>query len=406
MAKKKKAAPAGPGRIWVISNVKYPEEKRIEPDPGDLLVFLNKAVTARYYADCPNEKLVFHRADEESYGIPVPGCAERFVFGSNPSIPREFIDGLKAGYDWDYPIEPGKIRCMTTGYMVIKYLQAQYPERPITLVNFGFRIKHSTFRCGWHNWRFEAGELAQFEHVYTAEVNDPVEVVYCSDAKYLPQVEMSAASVLKFNPDAHITVVSAEPLDTRLDNLVADVSKYHFREQVGGHLSNAAYLKLLLTDLLSGLDKVIYLDGDTICRGPLDELAQTEVDYIGICHSHDAGIRQAEQIGVKQYGLTGMMLMNLAALRRIEFGKFGMYAMEHFKFPRTPWYNDETVINCCFSDRLTFLPLRWCYCIDRRYTSYNDQIPENAADILHFIGGNRDKQIQYYNRIIQGGKHA
>jgi len=158
-----------PPVIYIFSNVKYPEENKIIPRTPDLLVFLNKAATIGYYADHKN-KLVYHRSPKPDYGEEVMCCPNRYVFDAGKaSIPKDFVDELKKTYDWNYPIEDGKIRCMTTGYMVVKYLQHLYPEREIVLVNFGYEVQHSTYRCPWHNWKFEAEALGKFRHLFLEE---------------------------------------------------------------------------------------------------------------------------------------------------------------------------------------------------------------------------------------------
>ena len=161
--------------IYVISNVDYPEGKRIRPQPDDLLVFLNKARTARYYSDHPSrKKMCIRRSPEPSYGSDIPGIETRFVFSGPPdkTVPGEIIARLKKFYDWNYEIEPGKTKCATTGYMAVKYLESLYPGEEIVLVNFGFDVKNSTYRCPWHNWQYEARELAKFKHIYTAELRE------------------------------------------------------------------------------------------------------------------------------------------------------------------------------------------------------------------------------------------
>jgi len=160
---------APPVRVYVFSNVLYPESNRINPAPRDLLVFLNKAATIGYYAGHQN-KIVYHRSPKPDYGEEVMCCPNRYVFDAGKaSIPKNFIDELKKSYDWNYPIEDGKIRCMTTGYMVVKYLQHLYPEREIVLVNFGYGVEKSTYRCPWHNWKFEAEALGKFRHLFLEE---------------------------------------------------------------------------------------------------------------------------------------------------------------------------------------------------------------------------------------------
>ena len=159
-------------KVYIISNVVYPSDRRINVNPGDLLVFLNKASSIDYYSDHEN-KVVYHRSPNESYGPERLCVKNRYVFGAGElGIPDGFIKELKKTYDWDYPIENGKTRCMTTGYMVAKYMAHKYPIREIVLVNFGYAVANSTYRCPYHNWAFEAKDLAGFRHVFTADVRD------------------------------------------------------------------------------------------------------------------------------------------------------------------------------------------------------------------------------------------
>ena len=69
-------------------------------------------------------------------------------------------------------------------------------------MNFGFEVRKSSYRCPWHNWRFEDKELAKFRHVYTADLaeHDRIEVAYCCDQAYLDRIGVSAESVLRHNP--------------------------------------------------------------------------------------------------------------------------------------------------------------------------------------------------------------
>lgn len=154
--------------IWIFSNVPFAAGNAPQVAEDDLLVFLNKAANIEHYRS-HFRKVVYHRSPEECYGAEVMGCVNRYVFSAGKaSLPGGFIDELKKTYDWDYEIEAGKTKCMTTGYMVAMFMRHEYPDEEIVLVNFGFEVKNSTYRCPWHNWRFEDKALAEFRHVYTA----------------------------------------------------------------------------------------------------------------------------------------------------------------------------------------------------------------------------------------------
>ena len=159
--------------IWIFSNVPFAAAEAPQVAEDDLLVFLNKAANIQHYRG-HFRKVVYHRSPEECYGAEVMGCVNRYVFSAGmASVPGGFIDELKRAYDWNYEIEPGKVKCMTTGYMVAMYMRKLYPDEEIALVNFGFAVKESTYRCPYHNWPFEDKALANFRHVYTGRTAAP-----------------------------------------------------------------------------------------------------------------------------------------------------------------------------------------------------------------------------------------
>jgi len=159
-------------RIYIFSNVAYPEKNKITPNPGDMLVFLNKAESVKYYQSTPAIKMVYLRSQKENYGTVIPSCINQYVFDETKQglgLPADFIKKLKDNYDWNYPIEEGKVKCATTGYMVALFLAETYQNAEIILVNFGYNVSKSTFRCPWHNWKFEAEQLKKFKHLYLEE---------------------------------------------------------------------------------------------------------------------------------------------------------------------------------------------------------------------------------------------
>lgn len=227
-------------------------------------------------------------------------------------------------------------------------------------------------------------------------------IVYCIDAAALPLFRMSAASVRKFNPGAEITVVSTEPLDTGdIPNLVVPLPEVEFRHTPGDRLSDATYLRIFLPEFLPGLNRVLYLDADTLCTGPLDDLWAITPDYLAATHSHDYGIKQAQQIGIDSYCLDSVLLMNLKALRKTGFVKNFIAAMLLAQFPRTNFYCAETILNVCFRELIQPLDLKWNYCHARRYSQYPDAITESEAKILHFIGPDKSPMKAYFASVVK-----
>lgn len=210
-------------------------------------------------------------------------------------------------------------------------------------------------------------------------------VVYITDKNYIDYVNTSARSLLRYN-DAKIIVVSPEPIETEFENLVIPIDR-EYKHRDHDRITDAAYLKLYLPQL--PYDKVLYLDGDTLVLQPLDELWELEPKYIAITESHDFGKVQAQDLGVKKYGLTGMMLMNLKNLREFNFTEKCLKAEPEVKY----WYHDETIINYVMKNKLQFIDIKWDYCLNRKYEGRDT----DDIKILHVIGQDKTPMNTYNN---------
>lgn len=225
-------------------------------------------------------------------------------------------------------------------------------------------------------------------------------VVYCTDHNYKELTALSIRSVRKFNPHAKIIVVSEYDIGFYMDGVECvhiPLPDNMRKRKENDRISKAAYLKCYLTQLQ--YEKIIYIDGDTICQGPLNELWEMPCEYINLCESHKFGKEQAKAIGAEKYGLTGMMVMNLDNLRKFDFTKKCMEVMESYPDPATGWQHDETCINVALKGKLTFVEKKWNYCHAREY---DDPIPEAQAKILHYVGRHEKDEMKrrpWYNTL-------
>lgn len=213
-------------------------------------------------------------------------------------------------------------------------------------------------------------------------------IVYCLDENYADMASVSIQSFRKWNPLAKIVVVSENPLPREIgydQNINIKLPKKFRSRKENDRITNAAYLKCFLTEL--PFRKCLYVDPDTICQKPLRELYNTPVKYIGLTESHAYGKQQAQELGLKKYGITGMMLMNLDELRNINFTQKCLDVEQNFKCPRRMWRHDETCINIAMNGMLTFLDKKYNYCHNREY---DDPIPEEEAYILHYVGKTKE----------------
>ena len=228
-------------------------------------------------------------------------------------------------------------------------------------------------------------------------------LVYCLDENYIKYTRASILSFRRHNPGIEITLVTERPITGigEDENFIIKLPTTFRNRGSRDRISNAAYLKLFLTQL--PYDKIIYVDGDTICQKPLDDLLKIRCPYINLCESYEFGKQQARAIGHKHYGLTGMMVMNLKNLRLMNFTEKCLEAERTAPTPSTGWQHDETCINIAMGDRLNFIDRRYNYCHNR---NYDNPIPERDAYILHYVGADKNAMLygDKYKEIAKIGK--
>lgn len=214
-------------------------------------------------------------------------------------------------------------------------------------------------------------------------------IVYVADRCYTDYLEQSIKSFRKFNPSAEIVVFTEDKLDIDIKQYEYKLPKLFRNRGIEDRISNTAYMKLFLTEL--PYDKIIYVDCDTICQGSLKELWDMPCEYINICESHSYSKKQAKAIGTEKYGNTGVMVMNLKNLRKINFTEKCLEVEKSGFTPSTGWQHDETCINVAMKDYLHFIDNKWNYCHNR---GYDKHIPEYQAKILHFIGKHKEEMLE------------
>ena len=208
-------------------------------------------------------------------------------------------------------------------------------------------------------------------------------VAYVCDERYLPFLKISMASIKRYNKDVKFVVLSKTIFDIEGATvyIVLPDSKY-FKFRPNDRMKDGVYYKFYLPQL--PFDKVLYMDCDVICQRPLKTLWETDCPFICATESHAYGKVQAQELGLKKYALTGMMLMNLKELRKANFTQRCLDRLAK----ESPRFHDETIINLEFNDKIKFIDVKYNYCKDRRY---DKPIRESDAYLLHYVGGTNQK---------------
>ena len=225
-------------------------------------------------------------------------------------------------------------------------------------------------------------------------------IVYCIDSNVIDYFNNSVKSVLNYNPNAKIIVITSdESIDVPYDTIrfTPPTDQYKFNG-TRDRISESAYFRIHLPEILKDYDKCLYIDADTLCFNSLEELYNTEVEYIGGCEEIDnRWIRmQKSQLNIPKYINSGVLLMNLKNLRDDNFTEKCITSIKDIKC--SPWFHDQTVINAVYNDKITILDRIYNWCITFEETPL--YLLSNTHNIVigHFIGPDTRKQWQ--NKII------
>lgn len=203
-------------------------------------------------------------------------------------------------------------------------------------------------------------------------------IVFSCDENYAPYLATSIYSILTNNRDNnikfHILDLGISKLSKQyISNLCFDngkeidfisVSKDELeRDNLPkniSHISIATYARLKITEYIKNVEKVIYIDVDTITNQNLLELWNTDLGdkYLGACF--DSYIEYETnnykyQIGMSDkefYFNAGVLLLNMSKLYSFDLYKKSIDCIKKFNEIK---YQDQDIMNIIFKNKVYFL---------------------------------------------------
>ncbi len=128
--------------------------------------------------------------------------------------------------------------------------------------------------------------------------------------------------------------------------------------------SYEAYARILLSEIFPDLDKIIYLDADTIVLNNLNLLNEIEIDNYPIAAVTDINNNSIKIFEflfklkkVKGYFNSGVIIMNLKLLRKEKFSEKALKFISETKIPYK--FFDQDILNYYFHDKYLKLDYRW-----------------------------------------------
>jgi lipopolysaccharide biosynthesis glycosyltransferase len=222
------------------------------------------------------------------------------------------------------------------------------------------------------------------------------------------QTKLSAQS------QAHLTALCAGKAEVNFVDVSSVIETYRGRKDfpLTLHFTEETYYRLFLPHLLPKVDKVLYLDADTLILHPLEDLYHTDLgnNYLGVTHDCEivrvchimppeaAYFVQQLQVRPETYFQAGVMVMNLALMRQEHLTQKLLACLEQLA---TPKYVDQDVLNVVCQNRVKFVAQKWNFTwhlplLDSRYDAHLPQPyltlyqqAEKEPYIVHFTGENK-----------------
>lgn len=225
-------------------------------------------------------------------------------------------------------------------------------------------------------------------------------IVTGSDDNYVPGVLVLIASAAWHNPGARFTVLDmgispanrrrisalADRLNLEINRIEVDEQRLSSLNVKRAHLNRSAYLRLLIPDLLSNDDRVLYMDCDMVVTAPLDYLDAVRLDTEPVaavaCPSPDPRELAATGCTLGQYINSGLLVMNLPVWRREHIADRCEALLAD---PEKPLMSeDQSAINIVCRGRIRLLPSKYnVYANEPTYKRVED-VPVEAA-VLHYV---------------------
>lgn len=162
------------------------------------------------------------------------------------------------------------------------------------------------------------------------------------------------------------------------------------------YISVNTYYRLVIQKFLPSVDKVIYIDSDTIVMDDIAQLWNIPIDDYYLAGALDeGGVLQSRRLNLgyaNSYFNAGVLIFNLAKIRSELTDLFTFYVEIFFRHRYEITLQDQDILNIAFKDSTKILPLRWNVnsrlyepnFLERKYTYSQAKEAISHPGIIHF----------------------
>ena len=225
-----------------------------------------------------------------------------------------------------------------------------------------------------------------------------INVAFCIDDNFAPYLAVSVASLIK-NTDSHVAVNVignlSDEVKQALSMLRSDKAEITFvsydegitrgelSERYQGRLNGITFVRYALAEILSQLDKVIYLDADILVTGDIKALWEQSLgsNTVGVVEDHSLMSQnrpETIELFSQTYFNAGVMLIDLVRWR--ENDTFRHLTRVHRS--KKEWeYNDQDVLNKVLDGQAQYLNSKFN---SQTYTLMHTDV--ESPVVVHFTG--------------------
>ena len=166
------------------------------------------------------------------------------------------------------------------------------------------------------------------------------------------------------------------------------------------YISIETYYRYIIADILTNIDKILYLDADTIINGNLKDLYDTDIENYycaGVKDLYIEKINHKYNIGLNNsntYINAGVLLLNLKKLREDTISKLLFEKTKELE--EIIKYQDQDIINIVFKNKIKYLDSIYNYAGTNMHKEWKKH---KHAIIIHYTGPQKPWLPKCHNKL-------
>ncbi|WP_109059121.1 glycosyltransferase family 8 protein [Aggregatibacter aphrophilus] len=205
-------------------------------------------------------------------------------------------------------------------------------------------------------------------------------IAFSSDDHYAPYLSVSILSILKNNLESEICLYILDFGIKKNNKKIIESIAHKYNKNIQfipikkdeftnfpitiNYISPATYARLNIAEYIPNIDKLLYIDVDTLTNGSLKELWNTDISQHALAACKDFFIeidqpKYKSKIGLENhcYFNAGVILINMNRWRKLNVLNVSLEWLSKYK--NIIEYQDQDILNGIFKDDVKFINTRF-----------------------------------------------